>query len=127
MSKWVAVIHQPSGRVLAHSVRWCASFACKLRGLMFRQALRSGEGLLLVERRASRSAMAIHMFFVPFPIAVIWLDGSFRVVDKLVARPWRPFYAPRVSAQYALEGDPALVEEVDVGDVLGFKVTEGQA
>ena len=91
---------------------------------MFRRALRPGEGLLLVERRASRSATALHMFFVGFPIAVIWLDGDFRVVDKLVARPWRPFYAPRVPAQYTLETDSRLVGEVDVGDQLEFRVTE---
>lgn len=110
--------------MLAPSVRWCASFVCKLRGLMFRRALRPGEGLLLVERRASRSATAIHMFFVGFPIVVVWLDANFRVVDMLVAQPWRPFYAPRVPAQYTLEAAPALVEEVSVGDELEFRVME---
>lgn len=94
---------------------------------MFRRALGQGEGLLLVERRASRSATSIHMFFVPFPIAVIWLDGDFRVVDKVLARPWRPFYAPREAAQYTLEATPELLDEVSEGDVLEFRVVENHA
>ena len=91
---------------------------------MFRRELRAGEGLLLVERRPSRSATSIHMFFVRFPIAVIWLDADFRVVDKVVAQPWRPFYAPGGPAQYTLEAEPSLVEAVDVGDELQFREVE---
>jgi uncharacterized membrane protein (UPF0127 family) len=91
---------------------------------MFRRELRAGEGLLLVERRPSRSATSIHMFFVPFPIAAIWLDADFRVVDKVVAQPWRPFYAPGIPAQYTLEAEPGLVEAVDVGDELEFREVE---
>ena len=121
MSKWGQIIHPATGRVLAPSVRWCASFMCKLRGLMFRRKLAPGQGLLLVESHSSRTATSIHMLFVGFPIAVIWLDSSFRVVDKLVARPWRPFYAPRNPAQYTLEYDPSLVDEVELGDELEFR------
>jgi uncharacterized membrane protein (UPF0127 family) len=64
------------------------------------------------------------MFFVPFSIAVIWLDADFRVVDRVVARPWRPFYAPRIAAQYTLEAAPELTEAVIEGDLLEFRVTE---
>ena len=64
------------------------------------------------------------MFFVPFSIAVIWLDADFRVVDKVVARPWRPFYAPRAAAQYTLEAAPELVEAVNEGDVFEFRDVE---
>ena len=93
---------------------------------MFRRALRAGEGVLLVERRPSRSATSIHMFFVPFPSAVIWLDADFRVVDKVVAQPWRPFYAPGVPAQYTLEAEPPLIDAVEAGDQLVFRDAENR-
>ena len=64
------------------------------------------------------------MFFVSFPIAVIWLDGDMRIVDKRVALPWRPFYAPIQPAQYTLEAEPAIVEQVAIGDLLEFRVPE---
>jgi uncharacterized membrane protein (UPF0127 family) len=87
---------------------------------MFRRRLGDDEGLLLVGQRESRLDAAIHMFFVFFPIAVVWLNGGGRVVDVQLARPFRPFYAPRASAKDVLEGPPSLIESVDVGDHLRF-------
>lgn len=121
MSRAGQVVEASTGRVLLRSVVWCASFGCKLRGLMFRRGLADGEGLLFVERRASRTATSIHMFFVSFPIAVVWLDEGMAVVDKVLAKPWRPAYAPRVAAQYTLEASPALLDEVAPGDRLEFR------
>jgi uncharacterized membrane protein (UPF0127 family) len=117
----VNVKHRASGALLLAGARWCASFLCRLRGLMFRPRLRAGEALILVEPRDSRSAAAIHMFFVPFAIAAIWIDNSGRVVDKALALPWRPFYAPRAPARYVLETDPAFLDQVSVGDELVFE------
>jgi uncharacterized membrane protein (UPF0127 family) len=103
--------------VLAH-VKWCKSFVCRLRGLMFRRHLSPDEGLLLVENQASIAATAIHMFFVFFPVAAIWLDDSFRVVDKALARPFRPLYASRTPARYVLEAVPDVLDRVTIGDQL---------
>jgi uncharacterized membrane protein (UPF0127 family) len=121
MNRVGRVIHAGNGRTLLSRVRWCSSFACKLRGLMFRRSLRPGEGLILVETRPSRTATAIHMLFVPFAIAVVWLDDNFRVVDTRLARPWRPFYAPAAPARYTLEAAPSLLDQVRPGDTLSFK------
>ena len=102
-------------RVLKH-VRRCASFLCRLRGLTFRRRLDDDEGLLLVGCRESRADTAIHMFFVFFSIAVVWLDESGRVVDARLARPFRPLYVPRAPARDVLEGPPALLERVQIGE-----------
>jgi uncharacterized membrane protein (UPF0127 family) len=60
------------------------------------------------------------MFFVFFSIGVVWLDAAGMVVDRVVARPFRPFYAPRAPAQYFLEGPPSLVDQVQAGDRFRF-------
>ena len=65
------------------------------------------------------------MFFVNFAIAAVWLDDERRVVHKTLARPWRPFYASPRPARYVLEGPPALLERIAVGDILSFKETSG--
>ncbi|MFQ6100665.1 MAG: DUF192 domain-containing protein [Anaerolineae bacterium] len=101
-------------------VRRCASFLCRLRGLTFRRTLGDDEGLLLVGRSESRTNTAIHMFFVFFPIAAVWLDQSGRVVDAQLARPFRPLYVPRAPARDVLEGSPMLLERVGIGDQLRF-------
>ncbi len=113
--------HQPTGETLLTNVRRCDTFFSRLRGLMFRSALAAGEGILLVERRESRLDTSIHMFCMAFPIAAIWLDARFRVVDTCLAKPWRPFYAPRVPARYTLETSPELLKKIAVGDELIFE------
>ena len=81
------------GQPLLQRVKWCESFGSKLRGLMFRRSIDSDEGLVLAETRSSIAATSIHMFFVPFDIAAIWLDENYRVVHKVFAKAWRPYYA----------------------------------
>lgn len=87
---------------------------------MFRRKLADGEGLLLVEQFSGRLSASIHMLFMAFPIAVIWMDHEFVVVDKIIANPWRPVYLPRHAAQYTLEALPTLLEVVELGARLSF-------
>jgi uncharacterized membrane protein (UPF0127 family) len=116
-----AITNLGTGETIAQRVVRCDSFAKRGRGLMFRRALPEGEVYLFVERRESVAQTAIHMFFVFFPIAVVWLDGNRRVVDKVLARPFRPYYAPRRPAQYYIEGHSSLLERVSLGDQLSFR------
>jgi uncharacterized membrane protein (UPF0127 family) len=88
---------------------------------MFRASLPEDEVYLFVEGRESIVQTAIHMFFVFFAIGVIWLDRERRVVDKVAARPFRPYYAPSSPAQYYIEGCPAILEGVRLGDLLDFE------
>jgi uncharacterized membrane protein (UPF0127 family) len=94
---------------------------CRLRGLTFRRSLPTGEGLLFVESTESRMGTSIHMFFVFFDIGVVWLAADGTVVDAKVAEPFRPYYAPRAPARYYLEGPPALLTWVRVGERLSIR------
>jgi len=116
----IAVWNETRGERVLERVRRCTSFLCRLRGLTFRRALGGDEGLLLVGRRESRADTAIHMFFVFFPIAAVWLDQSGQVVDAQLARPFRPLYVPRAPARDVLEGPLSLLERVQIGDQLRF-------
>jgi len=120
--QWVDIRRKtdPPSQPLLGRVRWCASFMSRLRGLMFRSGIQPGEAIVLVEGRDSRAAVTIHMFFVPFTIATVWIDGNGKVVDKVAAKPWRPYYAPRGPARYILETHPEFLERVSIGDELVF-------
>jgi uncharacterized membrane protein (UPF0127 family) len=61
------------------------------------------------------------MFFMAFSIATIWMDDRFRVVDKVLAKPWRPMYVPARPARYTLEAAPAILDQIEIGDQLAFK------
>ena len=97
-------------------IRICDSFASRFRGLMFRSRLARDDGLLLVGTRDSRLDSAIHMIFVSFDLAVFWIDSRMEVVDKVVARAWRPAYIPSRPAQYVLELHPDLYAAYEIGN-----------
>lgn len=109
-----------TGQVILARVRLCESFWCHFRGLQFAPRLPDDEGLLFITKHEGRTHTAIHMFFMFFNIAVIWLDASGKVVDKKLAKVWRPAYAPAAPAQYFLEANPDVLERVQIGDVLRF-------
>jgi uncharacterized protein len=118
--RMAAVRRSPAGPVLAGRVRLCRGYWSKLLGLMFRRRLAQDEGALLVYAASSRSLTSIHMFFVPFPLGVFWLDEDGVVVDAVKALPWRPFYAPAAPARYVLELHPSRLETLHLGDRVEF-------
>jgi uncharacterized protein len=119
-AQWRILRNAQTGKIVLARVRLCASFWCHFRGLQLVPRLPDDEGLLFVTDRESRTQTTIHMFFMLFSIAVVWLDSTGQVVDKKLARPWRPAYAPREPAQYYIEANPGLLNRVEVGDVLRF-------
>jgi uncharacterized membrane protein (UPF0127 family) len=109
-----------SGEVIAARAKWCTNFLTRGLGLMFHPPLQEDEAYIFAEGRESRSLTTIHMLFVFFPLAVIWLDAGKRVVDKVLARPFYPYYAPKSPAQYYVECHPGALAKVQPGDQLEF-------
>jgi uncharacterized membrane protein (UPF0127 family) len=110
----------PNDEIILPRVRLAVSYWDHLAGLQFVRHLPADEGLLFVTNFEGRAHTAIHMFFMFFDIAVIWLNRDGVVVDKQLAKTWRPAYAPRANAQYYLEANTELLERVNIGDVLRF-------
>lgn len=79
------------------------------------------EGLLFVYKRDSRMDTSIHMFFMNFDIAVVWINSSMQVVDKALAKRWKPAYAPKEGAQYVLETHPDRLEDFEIGNKVQFE------
>lgn len=91
---------------------------------MFRRKLNPAEALLFEEKKESILGASIHMFFVFFPISVIWLRADGSVVDTTVAKPFRPYYAPSAPAKYFLEGPLFMMDSVKIGEQLFFEPFE---
>ena len=117
----VSIINRETNQVLIQSARWCSSRLCRLRGLQFRRRLNPGEALILVKDKDTIANSSIHMFFVFFPIAAIWINKKGKVTSAQLAKPWRPYYASPEPACYVLETSPDILDKIAVGDELVFE------
>ena len=115
MSAFVKVQNLDREIVDLPRIKICNTFGTRLRGLMFQPALGTGEGILLVGARDQRLDSAIHMLFVPFDLAVIWINSNLQVADKVLAKAWRAAYVPTRPAKYVLELHPVHFSAYDVG------------
>ena len=102
-------------------IKYCDTFLTQLRGLTFRSRLSLDDGLLLVGIRNSRLDSSIHMLFVSFDLTVIWIDSNMHVVDKIIAKSWRPAYFSKQPARYVLEIHPERWGDYEIGDTVQFK------
>lgn len=117
----VNVVNQTRSLENPLRVKNCESFACRLKGLMFQKSLDPNGGLLMAQRGESKANAAIHMFFVPMDLGVVWLDSSRVVVDLKLAKSWQPMYTPQTAAKYILEIHPQRLPEFQIGDQLSFE------
>tara|TARA_Y100000310_G_scaffold216748_1_gene217811 strand:- start:7411 stop:7725 length:315 start_codon:yes stop_codon:yes gene_type:complete len=85
-------------------IKRCSGILSKFKGLMFTFPLKKGWGVLLENSSESIYNSSIHMFFVFYPIDVVWLDSGFKVVDvKRSVKPFTPIVFPKRKAKYVLE------------------------
>ena len=105
----------------AVNVRRCDSFFSRLRGLMFTRELPGDSGILLADKTESRGNAAIHMFFMGYDITVLWLDKNWVIVDKTLAKRWRPFYIPKQPAQYVVELHRDRYDDYAIGEKMAWE------
>ena len=92
----------------------------RMRGLLGRRGLESGEGLLL------RPTGSVHTFFMRFPIDVVFLSREGEVLKVAQALPpWRTAGARRAKAALELAADEAERREIRVGTRLDLSVLAG--
>ena len=106
-------MQRSDGRVVAGQVESATSVWSRFRGLMGRDSLPEGHGLVL------RPCSSIHMFFMRFPIDAVFVDGDGVVVGlRRNLRPWTGF---------AMCAKAKACIELPAGTVDARGLTEGEA
>jgi len=121
MTKTITVVNNSRTLDNLPRIKYCDTFLTQLRGFTFRARLTRNEGLLLVGKRDSRLDSSIHMLFVAFNLAVFWINSDLQVVDKVIAKSWRPAYFSGQPARYVLELHPDRWGDYEIGDTVQFK------
>jgi len=114
----ITKLSKSSSPSTAVSVRICDTFFSKFKGLMFSKELKPDHGILIAEKNESKMNTTIHMMFMNYDITVLWLDKNMVIVDKVLAKRWAPYYAPKKPAQYVVELHQSKFSEYSIGDRL---------
>ena len=113
----VGRIQDEEGRVVCERCTFARDPLRRMRGLLGRNGLAAGEGLLL------QPAGSVHTFFMRFAIDVVFLDRErrvLRVVEGL--RPWRAAAARGARTVLELGAGEAARVGLRQGDILAMEV-----
>ena len=107
------ILNQTKETVVADDVRIARSMWARFWGLMRKAELPDGQGLLI------DPCSSIHMFFMRFPLDVVFLDKDDRVV-KIVEgiKPWRMALGGGGKKALELPAGTAARARVEAGDQL---------
>ena len=95
----------------------CTSVWSKIKGLMF------SKPKVLIFHFAKPTRVSLHMWFVFFPIDLIFLDSKQRVIEiKKNFKPWR-FYSSKQEAFFVIEVPTGYAATMHIGlqDTIIFK------
>lgn len=111
-----ARVRNAAGDVVCERCEVPQSSFARARGLLGRSGLEPGNGMLI------DAAPSVHMFFMRFPIDVVFLDRDWKVVRVVHGlRPWRVAGARRAVAALELAAGAAAQAGVEEGDVLSLE------
>ena len=105
--------------ILAKNIIYCRTISSKAVGLMFKR--KTDKALVFVFDK--EKIINIHMFFVFFPIDVLWLDKNKKVVQMIEhLKPFRIIIAKK-PAQYIVElpNNTIKKSQTSLGDTISFK------
>ena len=115
----LARVRNAAGAVVCERCEIPKSSFARMRGLLGRDGLEPGSGMLI------DAAPSVHMFFMRFPIDVVFLDRDWMVVRVVHAlKPWRVAGARRAAAALELRAGAAAEAGLQEGDVLVLEEPE---
>jgi uncharacterized membrane protein (UPF0127 family) len=108
-----AKVRKAEGTILCERCEIPESSFGRMRGLLGRTGLEPRTGMLI------DAAPSVHMFFMRFPIDVVFLDRDRKVVGVTQRlRPWRVAGARGAVAALELPAGAAAAAGIEEGDVL---------
>ncbi|MEK6916598.1 MAG: DUF192 domain-containing protein [Nanoarchaeota archaeon] len=113
------ILNKTKKLAIAANSRTCKTLISNAIGLMFSKKI-ADFGLIFVFDKPKKAGL--HMFFVFFPIDVLFLDEKKKVIE--LKRGFKPFtlYYPKKKAKYILElpKDTIKSTSTEIGDEVMF-------
>ena len=112
------------GTNLGEAIEVASTAAQRVRGLLGRECLEDGQGLLF------KGCWSLHTFFMRFPIDIVFTDKDGRVLKtaagvkpfKLVAAPLRAYYAIELPEGALRESKTSVHDQLDFLDEMEIEL-----
>ena len=117
------IVNSSRGTVLGEAIEVAESAAQRVKGLLGRDCLEDGQGLLF------KHCSSLHTFFMSFPIDILFMDKRGKVLKTAAnVTPFRLVAAP-LRSYYALELPAGVIDSsvTRVGDLLKLAVEPAEA
>lgn len=109
------IINKTNNSCIASNAIVAKTFFQRLIGLISRDSISAEEALIFY------GVSSIHMFFMRFPIDVLYLDKEMKVLKiKHSLLPWKMSYCPGARITIELSAGKAKSTLVKAGDTLEF-------
>lgn len=111
-----ALYRRTDNRCVVPQARYAASTWERMRGLLGRPPLQSGEGMLI------DPCPSVHTIGMAYPLDLAFLDASSRVVKMVAALPpWRMAACAGARATLELPSGTLAEHRIALGDVLEWR------
>jgi len=109
------IINKTNNSCIASDANIARTFSQRLIGLLLKKSISREEALIFY------GVSSIHMFFMRFPIDVLYLDKEMKVLKiKHSLLPWRMSFCPKASITIELPAGKAKTTLAKTGDTLEF-------
>ena len=113
MERGSMIFNKTKNKVISSQERVCTSLWSQARGLMFRPK----QNLIMIFPKEKE--ISLHMFFVFYPIDVLILDSTNKIVE--IKRNFKPFTFWKSTMKGKSVVELGIRGEYAVGDKLGFR------
>jgi len=103
-------------KLISKRSKLCNNIFSKLRGFMFNFS-KSYDSIIIKSKNSS-----IHMFFVFFPLKIVWVDSRLKVIQIKKAYPFISVYSPQKGSVLILEFKKNI--KLNIGDKINLKISD---
>ena len=107
------ITNRTKGKVITERARFARSFFKRMFGYMFRARIEADDALIFY------SAPSMHMFFMRFPLDIVFLDKSNKVIRIFKSiGPWRLANCFQSKVTIEFSADVTTKIPIELGDIL---------
>lgn len=109
------IINKTSNSIISKKEKFCNNIFSQTQGLMF------SKKRTLIFSWKKEKLQPIHMFFVFFPIDLIYLNKNKQIIEIKKSLPPFSIYYPKHPAKYLIESPAKTKNKFKLGDKIKFK------